>query len=349
MTERPPSRRPDDWVAPLLRAEAERHDPDDARILATVRAGMAPGRDVGRDPRRAGGDRVGGEQRRPWLVPAAAAAAVLLVAGVTVGLLSGGSGGAPVATGTPSTTTGAPGTAPTGTLGTTGLSGTRGGSVTGPAGTLTPPVGGTSPGSGGTSGGPAPTGGATSAGTAEPTGGPSVGEAVTVTVSVGAAKPQVTLGPTMREWAGFGLRKDGVTVRTKAGAGLIETPFTFGGATSAVEQGPFRVSWSGGVPEQDRVDAATWFVARRAQPGVVTGLTLQATAVPAGTFTVYCGSIGSRGRAEVVVDGRSAAALPLPVGAGQVEVVLKRPVGSVQVKLVAGADGGVGLAAAVLR
>jgi len=75
----------------------------------------------------------------------------------------------------------------------------------------------------------------------------------------------VTLpGPGDTDWLVVGSRRDGKTVRAKRGSGAI-LAVTAEAATPAVAQGPLLVSWLDGTPEQDHVDAATWWTVPAAQ------------------------------------------------------------------------------------
>lgn len=63
---------------------------------------------------------------------------------------------------------------------------------------------------------------------------------------------------TARDWVAVGARNDGVGVRAKAGTGEIAGVTSHGG-TPAVAAGPLRVSWTGGIPEQNHVGSGTWW------------------------------------------------------------------------------------------
>jgi len=63
--------------------------------------------------------------------------------------------------------------------------------------------------------------------------------------------------PELLDWLAVGTRSDGVLVRAKrAAAAPVLTLERVPGAT--VTPSPFRVSWTGGLPEQDRKGASTW-------------------------------------------------------------------------------------------
>jgi hypothetical protein len=320
MTDDGSRRQGDGWVGPLLKAEAERHEPDQLRILTAVRDGIRQQRTS--LPRR-------------WAAPtAAAAAAVLLIGGVMVGVLAtrgpaqGQPGAGPGATASASTTepTGSE-AGPTSVPVTSGAVGAPASGTVAVGDPATPPTTGpTTP----------------SASSAGPGGAPPA------TVSVGRADTRVTLDDSVRDWAGIGLRQDGVVVRRKAGGRLIGEPRLFGDTRTTLDPGPFRVSWSGGAPEQDHADAGTWFVVRPGRPGVPTGYSIEAAGVRRGTLTVLCGAVGAAGRVEVLVDGRTVSSSALPVGARQVRVGFEQVTALVQVRLVAAPSGGIGVAAAVL-
>ena len=107
-----------------------------------------------------------------------------------------------------------------------------------------------------------------------------------VTVSVRAVAPGTPVDlnrPPLTDWLAVGTRNDLKQVRAKAGSGDLglEQPSS---ATSV--PGPFRVSWTDGLPEQNHDDALDWLQAA-AEPGLT--VTLTAAGKPR-TVVLYAGT-----------------------------------------------------------
>lgn len=360
------------WLAAALRDEGERHEPDRARISAAIAAGMhgraavdpvdaevthltppaeagathqvAP---AGRARARATSRAPLGRAGRPLL---AAAAAALLVAGVAGARLAGGHGelagtvtpagasgvqAAPTPSrATPTGTSATPAARPTASDPTT-----QAGSRTAPKGTSTPRV-------------------------VPPV--PTATLAEAVTIDVRAAAPGTSLHlprPGDRDWIVVGGRNDGVTVRAKRPARRLGSVEVRGGG--AVVDGPYRLGWQDGSPEQERDGAGTWLQA--ASGGLIrTGVPLEGdsftvelylgTVRAAGTVTVGVPAVPGAGRIVATLPGCSADVCPdvvtvtvdgarLPAGATTGELLIEVAAG----RPGAGSLSGPGLAAVVLR
>jgi hypothetical protein len=259
-----------------LSAEADSYEPDPEAILAVVECGRNGSR-AGPPAGAASGRTAAG--RLSWL--AAAAAVLAAVAGVRSGVLSLGVPGSPPPRSLPAL----PASMQAG-----GADGGPGGSPshlpTGlPSGPTAIPSDG-SPSSGapgapqGRSATPprssGPTGSSGVTGRATSSGQPGSGQqgsgqpALPAPALAGRALPAGTQFDLPRagdlDWVVVGARRDGVTVREKAGSGAIDVPVPTGG-TPAVASAPVTLSWSGGSPEQDHVQAGTWWTVPTAGAG----------------------------------------------------------------------------------
>ena len=312
------------WVAGVLREEAERHEPDRRRVLARVwsRAEAPPGAAGPGRTASPAGRRLAG-----WVAPVAVAAAgVVVVAGVT--LLGTRPGGGPTATG-PTEPVRAVSDNPTPTLSqaigtaTTAPSGHP--TASSPAASLPPPSGSAAPGR----------------------------AAVRISIAPAAAGHAVTLPePGDGDWMVAGSRSDGVTVRSKDGGQRIGGPHLTGNPTPSVVDSPFAVSWSGGMPEQDRTGVRTWLSVRGPAGGPVTGMLVSAPAgAGPGTLVLYAGATGADGHLRAAVGGAVSEA-DLPAGSGGLVVTIRftAPGGpaTLEVDLTSGTGGAVCLAAAAL-
>jgi hypothetical protein len=313
------------WVAGVLRQEAERHEPDRRRVLARVwsqaedpAGARGPGRTAPRAGRRVAG----------WVAPVAVAAAgVVVVAGVT---LLGARPGAGPAT-SPTEPVQAVSDNPTPTLSQaigTATTAPSGHPASSPAVSAPPPSGSAAPGRAG----------------------------VRISISRAAAGHAVTLPESGdRDWMVAGSRSDGVTVRSKDGGQRIGGPHLTGNPAWSVVDSPFAVSWSGGMPEQDRSGVRTWLSVRGPAGGPVTGMLVSAPAgAGQGTLVLYAGATGADGHLRAAVGGAvSEADLPAGSGgAGGLVVTIRFTVpdgpATLEVDLTSGTGGAVCLAAAAL-
>jgi hypothetical protein len=148
-----------------------------------------------------------------------------------------------------------------------------------------------------------------------------------------------------RDWVVLGARRDGVVIRAKRGSGVLTVP-TASGAAPVVEAAPVRVSWSGGAPEQDHVDATTWW----AVPG---GAAWQVGARLDGPATVdlVVGTSGAPLTVTATLPGGGTSTVTLPASGTAASLVSVRTDGSSgQLSITLRADGGrLGLAAVALR
>ena len=114
--------------------------------------------------------------------------------------------------------------------------------------------------------------------------------------------------PGLLDWLAVGTRSDGVVVRAKrAAAAPVLTLKPVPGAT--VTSGPFRVSWTGGLPEQDRTGATTWSAAPAG-----TGWTIDVTPSAQPLQVVLYLGYADAGTTLTVLGGASATTNPIPVG-----------------------------------
>lgn len=344
------------WVGPLLKATAEEHEPDQLRILMTVREGMH------QEQERA---------KRSWLVPFAAAAAVAMIVSAAVvtssvrgdgerrsGVASSGSPSVPATT---ADRTGGPASTASGLSSTAASSGgATGGSTAASTGGAT--AGSTAASTGasatsGTAGGTVPGSAPTSPSTGRPTGGqpspsrPSGSAPGVLSVQPGYGESVTLPGPTTTDWLAT-TRSDLAVVRQKAGLRPLSGPQRFGGPAAAAAPSPFRVSWTGGAPEQSHVDASNWLVVRPTAGGPAGGFELVVSRPAAqGSLVIYGGAIGASGTVELLIDGRRVDRVALGVESRGSRVGVRwtsRPAQEVRLRFTAGAAGGVALAAAVL-
>jgi hypothetical protein len=88
---------------------------------------------------------------------------------------------------------------------------------------------------------------------------PSSGSAERASTSVSelSVGQEISLGEADEDWLAIGTRNDMKTVRKKDAANSALLNFTAPESAASVD-GPFRVSWQGGIPEQDRVGSTRW-------------------------------------------------------------------------------------------
>jgi hypothetical protein len=157
------------------------------------------------------------------------------------------------------------------------------------------------------------------------------------------------------DWVVAGGRPDGTGVRRRAGGQVLGGPHVVGDPRARVSPGPFRVSWSGGMPAATGSRVGTWLTVHGRAGGPRTGYVVSAP-VRGSLLRLYVGAGGPRARVTVELDGRErhVAALPAAPGGGVAgHVVTVRLDGSnatqVVVRVDAAGGGVVALAAAVLR
>jgi hypothetical protein len=157
------------------------------------------------------------------------------------------------------------------------------------------------------------------------------------------------------DWIVAGASPDGTSVRRRAGGQVLGGPHVVGDPRARVSAGPFRVSWTGGMPAATGSRAGTWLTVHGRAGGPRTGYVVSAP-VRGSLLRLYVGAGGPRARVTVELDGRErhVAALPAGPGGGVAgHVVTVRLDGSraaqVVVRVDAAGGGVVALAAAVLR
>jgi hypothetical protein len=319
----------DEWVAERLKVEASRYEPDLDRIRARIRDGRAD------QPAR----------RSTWLLPAAAATFVVLTAGA-VGALHGGRSPSPAGqvklinpTGTPTQSpSGAPTEAPSTVSPTrSSLASSTGAPTPTPVATpksTTPPDSPNSPGTTGT----------------------------TVRPEIEVQRASVDSGEAVKlpgdgiDWIGAGTQSGNQTVRRQNGDQLISGPHETGSATSTLTDGPFAVSWTGGMPEPTGSGSRKWRSVSGPADGPETGFFVR---VPAhrtsGVLVLYVGAGGADGqlRSQIGEQGKvSRTRLKAVSGGGYVVTIrfhTKGPDDQLIVKLISGSGGSVSFAAATLR
>ena len=304
------------WITSLLHGEADRHEPDRARVMARIRDGLGP-------PAPA-------RTRAPgrWLLPLSIAAAALVVmAGVGTFVVArvGPGIGRPEPVPTSAR--------PAGTVHSTVAS--SNGKVSVGTATSAPSTSATT--------GPTPTGASTGA--------PVAPGSVSIQAQPAASGLPVVLPQAgTRDWVVVGGRQDRVLVRAKAGDRAISGPDLFGNWATAIAPGPYRVSWTGGAPEQDS-STTTWLTVRGAGAGI-------RISVPAakgeGALVLYLGSIDATVHLAARLAGGGGTSIDLPGGAGttgRVVTIRFRASGGTDTLLVdisCDPGGGMGLAAVTL-
>ncbi|MDQ1287778.1 MAG: hypothetical protein QG622_1343 [Actinomycetota bacterium] len=285
-----PRRGPDaEQVRHLLRREAASHEPDADGILHRVEEARRhrPDPDAGRYPSRT---RLGWELPLAW----ATAAALLVIGVAAVQRLPGED-----AVSSPSTVPSSS------TLG----SASTGAFVAASGSTSATPSGGWR-----SQGAPSSAATATRTAVTPPAATPPAVTSPVATSSVAtvptgmAGTPVVRLSPASdgtevrlpragdRDWVLVGSRRDGKVVRAKDGSEEI-VDVSAHGALASVVPGSWRLSWTGGSPEQDRSGASTW-------SSVPSGSGHQQVVVrlrSPGTIDVYLGARTPSGTASVTL------------------------------------------------
>jgi len=169
-----------------------------------------------------------------------------------------------------------------------------------------------------------------------------------LTVRPVAAGHRVSLAGGL-DWVVAGSRRDATTVRRLAGGQVLGGPHLVGDPRVEVAAGPFRTSWTGGLPDARGSGVGTWLTVRGRPGGPRTGFLVAAPA-RASSLTLYAGAGAAGARVTVLVDGRTRDVATLPGSpAGQVVTVSLDGRGRVEVRVDAAGGGMVALAAAVAR
>jgi hypothetical protein len=151
------------------------------------------------------------------------------------------------------------------------------------------------------------------------------------------------------DWVVAGGRPDGTAVRRLAGGQALGGPHLVGDPRVAVVAGPFRTSWTGGLPDATGSGVGTWLTVRGRPGGPRTGFLVSAPA-DASSLTLYAGAGATGARVTVLVDGRIRDEAELPdTPRGHVVTVDVDGPGRVEVRVDTAGDGTVALAAAVAR
>lgn len=316
-----PSRGEDGWLGPLLKAEADRYEPDRDRIQRRVRAGIEKGA-----PHRAA--QVRPFRRSGWLLPAAAAASfVALIAGAITVMQQYSDGESPRSVEVATQTSAQP------SSGSTGSS------------RPSPQLGSA------VSSGPS-----TSSATASRH--PSSAKAsVQLTRTPVATGKAVTLPGNAVDWIVAGSRADTETERSLSGGQQISGPHLTGNPAASSAPGPFITSWSGGMPDQSRLGSTTWLTVTGPVGGPETGLLLKVPArKQAATLIVYVGASAADGNLTARLASQGAVAQTRlkagPKGSGYVVTIHFRtsgPADTLEMRLISGSGGSIALAAAVLQ
>jgi hypothetical protein len=354
MTERKPG--DDRWIAGVLKAEADRHEPDHERIRRRIRNREAE-TDVSGDSSGLWGQRFRPSadeplQRPSRLLPAAAAAVVVLTAGAITALHGSdhSSGASPpsrvmVTDGTirdPTTPSGAPTSEPTSAI-----------ASPSPTSAPTSPAAASSRSQGAESSAPTtPAKAATSTGASRQR-----KPDVVVTATVAKAGHAVVLPGSARDWIAAASRSATETVRRQHGDQLISGPHVYGNPTSATATGPFRLAWTDGMPETSDSGSRIWRTVTGPAGGPETGYKIT---VPVESRTsklvLYVGAQGADGQLQVELSDRSEVSRTTlkagPGGTGYVVRILfqsKSPKALLTAKLLGGSGGAISFAAAALH
>jgi hypothetical protein len=312
----------DRWLGPLLKAEADRYVPDHDRIMRRVSDGVertSPRRPVPSHSFRRSG----------WLLPAAAASFVALIAGAITVVHQYNEGPRSVSVATRSTPepTRAPSTSATETATPTRL-GTAVSTSAGP---------------------PSTTG-------SRPSDAPAKAS-VQLTRSAVPTGQVITLPGDAVDWIVAGSRADTETERSRDGGQQISGPHLTGNPAATSAPGPFITSWSGGIPDQSRLGSTNWLNVAGPVDGPETGLLLKvpASSKPA-TLVLYVGAGSADGtlKAQLTRQG-TATQSKLKAGPGGTGYVVTihfqtaGPADTLAVQLTSGSGGSIALAAAILH
>jgi hypothetical protein len=319
---------PDDgWLGPLLKAEADRYEPDHERIMQRIREGAdrsAPRRPIPAHSFRRSG----------LLIPAAAASLVALIAGAITVVHQYNDG--PRAVGVATQSTGRPTSAPTTSAGPSPTTTQLGSAVSTSAGS-TSATGTKSSGSGSGSG--------------------SVKASVELTRAAVPSGKAISLPGDAVDWIVAGSRADTETERSLYGGQQISGPHLTGNPAARSAPGPFTTSWSGGMPDQSRLGSTNWLTVTGPVGGPETGLLLKvpATSKPA-TLVLYVGAGSADGNLKAKLTAQGTATQTAlkagPSGTGYIVTIhfqTNGPSDTLAVQLISGSGGSIALAAAVLH
>jgi hypothetical protein len=333
------------WLADLLRAEADRHEPDLEVVRRRLAGAPPPGAGAPGAPGAAGAAGAGGRVPGPRR-GAAWAAAGFVVATAAGGIAVASMSDVLVADGRTGPVRVVVSDSPGPPAGQPPATGTGPGT---PAGSAAPTPAAPAP--------PAPAPVTPPAATVPPAAPPATTRGTAPGTAPAAARLDVrAVGPGhvvsltgARDWLVAGVRPDGIAVRSATGGQVLGGPHVVGDPTTAVADGPFRVSWRGGQPDATGSSTGRWLTVTGRDGGPRTGFVV---AAPAGaTSLTLCTGAGSPGaRVTVRTAGRELDAAGLARGGHVVTVALSRYGGGpVEVLVDAPGGGQVALAAAVLR
>jgi hypothetical protein len=310
----------DEWIAKQLKAEAERHDPDPARIRQLIRE-----RD---DDRRPG--------RSSWLIPAAAAIFVLVTAGAITAVYTSQSLRSPAQVqvfGQQSRST-AENSSPT--------TATARPSSEKPLATTSHPAKTTAEAPRSTSG-------------TSPTTPDAPRPDVELKVASARSAQVVSLPDGAVDWIAAGSADAAQTVRSKDGGQQISGPHETGNPTSTTASGPFVLSWNGGLSEPSHTGSRTWRTVTGPVGGPETGLIIRAPAAKrVSTLVLYVGAEGADGQLRTQLGGQGKVTRTrLRAGDGGYVVTIRfhTPLSGAEltVELIGGSGGSISFAAAALR
>jgi hypothetical protein len=187
----------------------------------------------------------------------------------------------------------------------------------------------------------------------------STGDAVRpgVEVKLAAAAPgrAVSLPGSAVDWISAGTQGANQTVRRQNGDQLISGPHETGNPTSVLTDGPFAVSWSGGMPEATGTGSRRWRSVSGPAGGPETGLILRAPAdQKSSALVLYVGASGADGqlRTQLGAHGKVIRTRLKAGSGGYVVTIQFHTTGAsdeLAVNLIAGSGGSVSFAAATLR
>jgi hypothetical protein len=340
---------PDPALRELLKAEADRYEPDHERIMRRIRRPQPPTEPVRLDDRRSRRldhpmrDLQRRRERRTagLLIPVVAASLVALIAGTIAALDRFDSAPSkPVSVAAQQTPANV--TPSTPTPASSAPAASTAADPTTPDAEVGAPV---------SSSAPATRTPHTTAGAPPPPTAP-----IAVDVAPAPAGRAVTLSGAATDWVVAGALPYNALVRHKDVPQLISGPHIQGGDPKpGSEEGPFSVSWSGGMPDQSGSANTKWYVVHGPPAGPESGMLVRVPAgAKAGEVVVQVGAKKVDGRLKVSLDdGKNLSTYKLKAGPTGYTVTVRFHTsgapGELTVELVAGAGGSVGLASVVLK
>ncbi len=327
------------WISEKLKAEASRHEPNLDRIRKRIREHGIE------EPVR----------RSAWLLPAAAATFVVLIAGVIAtvndeapadspgGVQVVGAAATPsstqAGTRTPTPAISASPTKPPNASPTKPPNSVRATSSPGPKSTRSASVD------------PKPSGSPTA-----PAVGSTPRRAVRVNLTPAQPGQTVILPGDAVDWIAAGSDSASQRIRRAQGDQMISGPHDTGNVTSTTTSSPFSVSWTGGMPEGERSGLRTWRTVTGPVDGPETGLRI---AVPAGqrtaTLVLYVGANGADAQLRTRLGARGkvrTTEVKATNGQGYIATIrfhTEGPAAELTVELIGGSGGSISFAAATLR